>query len=260
MTTLSIEDLTVRYGNHTVIAGLTLPVLADGLLIGVLGANGAGKSSLLRTLAGLHPCGGGVHLNGVAMCDRHLHDRGGRVGYLPQMLPQLTTLVAYEAVLSALRAVRQDIRANEAEAETEAIFTRLGIRHMAMQPMNKLSGGQRQMVGLAQVLVGAPDVILLDEPTSALDLRWQMTVFDIVRDALSARSGVALIALHDINLAMRHCDRLLVLGEGRLLAYGTPEEAMTPETLRCAYGVEGRIETCSQGRPYLIADTACGRT
>lgn len=259
MTTLSIEKLSIRYGRHTVLEDLTLPVLSGGTVVGVLGANGAGKSSVLRTLAGLQACNGSVHVNGVPLCDTKTHSRSTLVGYLPQNLPQMTTLVAYEAVLSACRAVRPECGPRDAERATEQVFTRLGIRHMAMQPLNKLSGGQRQMVGLAQVLVGAPDVALLDEPTSALDLRWQMAVFDIVRDALAERGGICLMALHDINLAMRHCDRLVVLGEGTLLAYGTPAEAMTPETLRRAYGVDGRIETCSQGRPYFIADTARGR-
>lgn len=255
MTTLSIDGLTIGYGAHTVLQNLTLPVLTDGEIVGVLGANGAGKSTLLRTLAGLLPCRGSVHLNGVAMCDRNDHKSAGLIGYLPQTLPQQSTLIAYEAVFSACRAVRNKNSSAEAEAATESIFTRLGIRHMAMQPMNKLSGGQRQMIGLAQVLVGMPDLILLDEPTSALDLRWQMSVFDIVRGQLDAQGGVCLAALHDINLAMRHCDKLMVLGGGTLISFGTPEEAMTPKTLKDAYGVGGRIETCSQGRRYFIADT-----
>lgn len=256
MTTLSIDDLSIRYGTVSVLENLTLPVLTDGMIVGVLGGNGAGKSSLLRTLAGMQPCEGRVHMNGVALCDRKTHARGGLIGYLPQTLPQPTTLIAYEAVFSAYRAVRPEGSSAEAEVATEAIFMRLGIRHMALQPLNKLSGGQRQMIGLAQVLVGTPDVALLDEPTSALDLRWQMTVFEIVRDVLTRHGGICLMALHDINLAMRHCDRLVVLGEKRMIAFGTPDEAMTTETLRRAYGVEGRIEKCSRGQPYFIADNA----
>ncbi len=256
MTTLSIEDLSIRYGSISVIESLTLPVLSDGMIVGVLGGNGAGKSSLLRTLAGLQPCEGNIHMNGVPLSNRGGHAHGGLIGYLPQTLPQPTTLIAYEAVFSACRAVRPSGSPAEAEAATETIFARLGIQHMAMQPLNKLSGGQRQMVGLAQVLVSTPDITLLDEPTSALDLRWQMTVFEIVRDVLIRHGGICLMALHDINLAMRHCDRLVVLGEKRMIAFGTPAEAMTTETLRSAYGVEGRIERCSQGQPYFIADNA----
>jgi iron complex transport system ATP-binding protein len=254
MPSLSLDSVTVGYGSRDVLKEITLPLIEDGVILGILGPNGVGKSTLLRALAGLQGFRGLVHLNGERIDDMPHMKRSAEIGYLPQALPQATTLIAYEAVVSALRAVRPDLRAPAVDEAVERVFEQLGIRHLAFQALGKLSGGQRQMVGLAQVLVREPRVLLLDEPTSALDLRWQLSVIGVISEIVTSRGGICLMAMHDINLAMRHCNRLLVLNGERVLAYGTPAEAMTAETLAQAYGVTGRVETCSQGQPYLVTD------
>ena len=112
------------------------------------------------------------------------------------------------------------------------------------------------MIGLAQVLVRAPRLLLLDEPTSALDLRWQLQVLQAVRALVDEDRTLALIAVHDLNLALRFCDRIAVLGQGRVLAAGRPADVLTPALLRAAYGVRARIEHCSLGHPLVLADEA----
>lgn len=248
MTGLRIEGLSLHYGKQRVLSDITMPELPMGSVIGVLGPNGVGKSTFLKAIAGQGSVSGRITLDGRAL------DHPGLIGYLPQTLPQPTTLIAYEAVVSACRAVRPEFSKAQVEEATEEIFTLLDIRHLAFKGMNKLSGGQRQMVGLAQVLVSQPKVLLLDEPTSALDLRWQLGVFGVVRSILDRRGGLCLIAIHDINLAMRHCDHIALFADRRLLAFGPPATAMTPDNLRRAYGVEGRVETCSSGYPYVMTD------
>lgn len=254
MTSLLIENVGVGYPGKPVLAGITLPEIAPGSLVGVLGPNGVGKSTLLRALAGLVPYSGRAAVNGEPL-DRMTHfRRAQRVGYLPQALPQETSLVAYEAVLSACRAVRPDLAAARVDVAVERVFDLLDIRGIAFQALNKMSGGQRQMVGLAQVIVRRPSVMLLDEPTSALDLRWQFTVLETVRMILARHEGLCLMALHDINLAIRHCDFIALFGDGRLLAFGPPAQAVTAEALVKAYGVAGRIETCSRGLPFVVTE------
>lgn len=257
MTSLSIDSVSIGYGAREVLRDITLPLLEDGAIVGVLGSNGAGKSTLLRALAGLQGYKGRVHLNGERIDDMPHLKRAAAIGYLPQTLPQATTLIAYEAVISALRAVRPDMQRQDVEAAVEKVFEQLDIAHLAFQALSKLSGGQRQMVGLAQVLVREPSILLLDEPTSALDLRWQLNVIGVIGGIVQSKGGICLMALHDINLALRHCNRLLVLSAERMHAYGPPAEAMNAETLIQAYGVNGRIEMCSQGRPYLVTDSVC---
>lgn len=257
MTTLSIKNVTLSYGLKTILADITLPDIHAGSLIGVLGPNGVGKSTFMRALAGIGDYSGQVSLNGENIEDMPFLQRAGQIGYLPQSLPQHTTLIAYEAVISACRAVRPDLDSHEVQEMVEETFDLLGIRHLAFSPLNKLSGGQRQMLGLAQVLVKKPNLLLLDEPTSALDLRWQIGVFDVVRTAIQQSNGICLMPIHDINLALRHCDQILLFSkEDSMLAFAPPKEAMTPENLRRAYRVNGRVEICSQGSPYVIAEGA----
>ena len=256
MTTLCIENMSLAYGETTILSDINLPGIKAGSLIGVLGPNGVGKSTLMKALAGVGEYSGTVLLNEENIEDMSYVRRSGMIGYLPQTLPQGTSLVAYEAVISACRAVRPDLSTHFVDEMVEEIFGLLEIRHLAFKPLNKLSGGQRQMIGLAQVIVRKPNVLLLDEPTSALDLRWQLGVFDVVKTIVKQRNGICLMPIHDINLALRHCDQILLMARGGVLAFGSPKEAMTEENLRIAYRVNGRVENCSQGNPFVIAEGA----
>ena len=145
-------------------------------------------------------------------------------------------------------------------ADIARVFATLGLDALALRPLNELSGGQRQMIGLAQVLVRAPRLLLLDEPTSALDLRWQLQVLQAVRTLVSKGQTLAMIAVHDLNLALRFCDRIVVLGQGRVLASGRPADVLTPALLRTAYGVRARVERCALGHPIVLADEAIALT
>ncbi|MCT8467746.1 ABC transporter ATP-binding protein [Chromohalobacter canadensis] len=253
-TGLKVTGLTTGYRGHRVFQGLNLPALRAGSLIGVLGPNAVGKSTLLKALAGLHPAQGEIRLGGIELSALRGVQRMRHVGYLPQTLPQATSLVAYEAVASACRVARPELQRDAIETLIEAVFDRLSLRSLALTRLEAMSGGQRQMVGLAQALVREPDLLLLDEPTSALDLRWQLALIEAVRDTVTCRGATCLMALHDINLALRHCDRVLLLGPGGLLAEGEPHMAITPDALRSAYGIRARIEHCSLGRPLVLTD------
>lgn len=257
---LELRQLSAGYSRRPVLAGLDLECIVPGTLVALVGPNAVGKSTLLKAIAGLRPVQGQVLLDGTNLATLNPRERLRRVGYLPQALPQATSLVAYEAMLSAMRASRPDLDREHVEAAIARVFATLGLDSLALRPLNELSGGQRQMIGLAQVLVRVPRLLLLDEPTSALDLRWQLQVLQAVRTLVSEGRTLALIAVHDLNLALRFCDRIVVLGPGqahnRLLAAGRPADVLTPELLREAYGVRARIEHCSRGYPLVLADEA----
>lgn len=253
---LALTRLTAGYGRNRVLDGLDVAPLPPGAVVGILGANGAGKSTLLRALAGLLPATGRAVLDGVDLLTASPAQRLRLVGYLPQTLPQTSPLLAYEAVLGALRATRPDLGTGAAESAIQAVFDLLGLRALALRRMGQLSGGQRQMVGLAQVLARRPRLMLLDEPTSALDLRWQLTVLETVADLAQRQGGIALVSIHDINLAARFCHRVVILGCGEVLADGPPAQALSPLTLNRAYGIDARVEACSLGLPVVLADRA----
>lgn len=251
---LSLTGVTTGYHNRLVLSGVTLGNLPPGTLAAVIGPNAVGKSTLLKAVAGLRPYTGKIHFGGTDLAGFTHVERLRRVGYLPQQLPPPNALLAYEVVMSALRAGDAGLGARDAEAPIERIFARLDLCDLALRRLDELSGGQRQMVGLAQVLARSPQLLLLDEPTSALDLNWQLAVLDAVRDCAESEGAVALIAIHDINLALRYCQRLIVLGPGGVLAAGLPEDVLTPDLLRVAYGVDVRIERCTLGRPIVVVD------
>ncbi len=252
---LLIHSLTAGYGNKYILKNMSLDAIAPGTLLAVLGANGAGKSTLLKTLAGLLPYQGEIQLDGQSLKQLSHQQRIQHFAYLPQALPQSSSLLAYEMIYSACRATVA--WSTEAiEKRIEVLFKALDIESLALKKMNTLSGGQRQMVGLLQVLVRKPKVLLLDEPTSALDLRWQLRVLQAIGHEAAQSQSIALVACHDVNLALRFCDQILLLAPEKLLAMGKAKEVLTPEHLRIAYNIEGRIESCSQGYPIVLADSA----
>lgn len=253
---LLLEGVSVGYGRKPVLDDLDIGPVPAGSLVAVVGSNAVGKSTLLKAIAGLRASSGRIMLGPVDLAGLPLARRVRLVGYLSQALPQPTSLVAYEAVTSAFRAVRGDLSSARAEAMVEDVFTALDLRPLALRRLSEMSGGQRQMVGLAQVLVRKPPLLLLDEPTSALDLRWQLNVLETVRATTRQEGAICLIAIHDINLALRFCDRIVVLGGGGVLAAGAPDEVMDAALLRRAYGIEGRVERCSRGFPIVLTDRA----
>jgi len=223
----------------------------------LLGPNGCGKSTLLRALAGLNKGQGELWLNDEELMQQPFARRAQRVVYLPQTLPAGVHLHVLESIIVAQRA-SGGLHNAASEAEVMYLLEQLGISHLEMRYLDQLSGGQKQLVGLAQSLIRRPELLLLDEPLSALDLNYQFHVMDLVRRETAQRNIVTVVVVHDINIALRHAHYALMLKEGTLIADGVPEQVITPETLAQVYGVKGRIERCSQGMPQVMIDGLVG--
>lgn len=249
---LLIEQLSVAYGARQVLQQLSLPALPAGSLVALVGPNGAGKSTLLRALAGLERMKGSLSLDGEDVTRMGQAERARRLAYMPQQLAPGIALGVLESIIAGLRVAGTE---NPLGVAFEAL-RRLGIEHLAEQPLGSLSGGQRQLVALAQLLARNPRVLLLDEPTSALDLHYQLRVMDAVRERVQAHRLLAVAVLHDINLAASHADWLVVLNKGRVVASGAPEQVLAPALLAEVYGVAARVERCSQGRLQVLVDRA----
>ena len=253
---LVVRGLSVAYGPRQVLSGLTLAEVRPGSVIGVLGPNGVGKSTLLRAIARMVPAEGEVTLGSLDLLRGRRHEHLSRVAYLPQTLPQASSLRVLELTTAALRATCPELPAGEREARVQAVLSELQLLPLALRRLDELSGGQRQMVGLAQVLVRRTPLMLLDEPTSALDLRWQMHTLHAVRRAAVERGAIACVAMHDLNLAARCCDRLVVLGASGVLADGAPDSVLCAGLLREAFGVEARIERHAGAAPVVVVERA----
>ncbi len=250
---LRIEQFSAGYPKRQVIDNLDVATLPRGKITVLLGPNGCGKSTLLRALAGLGKGEGALWLNGIDLMAQPFTQRAKRVVYLPQTLPAGVHLHVLESIIVAQRA-SGGLHSADSEAEIMALLEQLGIAHLAMRYLDQLSGGQKQLVGLAQSLIRRPELLLLDEPLSALDLNYQFHVMDLVRRETRLRNMVTVVVVHDINIALRHADHALMLKQGRRLADGIPAEVITPQTLAQVYGVRGRIEHCSQGMPQVMID------
>lgn len=253
MTGLVIEQLTSGYRRRAVIQDLSLDALTPGKVTVLLGPNGCGKSTLLRALAGLNPAQGKILLEGYDLNSMSVAQRGDSVVYLPQSLPSGVHLQVMESVLVAARATGQHAE-NSRPEQIMALLENLGIGHLALSYMDELSGGQKQMVGLAQSLVRNPALLLLDEPLSALDLNYQYHVMSLIHRETRLRNMVTLVVLHDINIALQHSDHVVMMKNGKIIASGVPKQVITPESLAEVYGVVGRLEPCSQGKVQVHID------
>ncbi|MEW5290148.1 ABC transporter ATP-binding protein [Erwinia papayae] len=250
---LKISGFNAGYPKRQIISNLNVPLLPRGKITVLLGPNGCGKSTLLRSLAGLNRAQGELWLNGSELMAQPFARRAEKVVYLPQSLPAGVHLHVLESIIVAQRASGGH---NSAASESEVmdLLERLGIAHLAMSFLDQLSGGQKQLVGLAQSLIRRPELLLLDEPLSALDLNYQFHVMDLVRRETRKRNIITVVVVHDINIALRHGEHVLMLQNGELIADGLPEAVITPESLAKVYGVRGRIEHCSQGLPQVLID------
>ncbi|EFC7752321.1 ABC transporter ATP-binding protein [Escherichia coli] len=252
MSGLTINALCAGYGKRRIIEHLSISTLPRGEVTVLLGPNGCGKSTLLRALAGLNRASGEAWLNEENLLSLPFARRAEKVVFLPQSLPQGVHLQVLESVVVAQRASG----AGQNQAQAIALLEELGIAHLAMNYLDSLSGGQKQLVGLAQSLIRRPALLLLDEPLSALDLNYQFHVMDVVSRETRRRNMVTLVVLHDINIALRHAAQVIMLKEGKFIDSGDPQTVIHAESLAQVYGVRGRVERCAQGRSMVIVDGA----
>lgn len=241
---LDVEGLSVRRGRREVLAPASF-ALPPGCVAGVVGPNGAGKSSLLAAVAGLLPAEGRVHWQGRPLVPQ-------QVGFLPQCFAVKSRLTVLECLLLGLRE-SLGWRVQPAQvAAAERMLARLGLSQLSDRPMEALSGGQQQLVLLAQRLLRRPVLLILDEPTSALDLHHQVQVLRHVRAHAEETGGVVLTALHDLTMAARFCDRLLLIEAGTLTAEGPPAEVLDEPRVTRTWRIDIEILASREGHPVIV--------
>ncbi|GGJ43475.1 ABC transporter ATP-binding protein [Neoroseomonas lacus] len=255
MTGLAIEGLHVAYGRRTVLRNVSVPPLRPGTVTALLGPNASGKSTLLRSIAGLkRQATGRILFDGRPIEEMRLAERTRSVRYVPQVYAAAARLTVFDAVLVAARTAGASGGSAAVAARVEAILTRTRIDHLAHRMICDLSGGQQQLVALAQGLVQPAPVLLLDEPTSALDLRHQLEALALLRAITAADGHIAVVALHDLSLAARHADRVVLMDQGAVVADGPPAEVFADPVCGRTYGVELVAETSRRGS--LMIDAA----
>lgn len=246
---LMLDNVRVRYGRHTILDGISTEVAA-GRIVGLIGPNGTGKSTLIRALAGLLPSEGRIRWRDQPV---RLND----IGFMPQNSQVRADLTVIETVLLGLHErLRWRVSAPVVEAAAQ-ILDDFGIAHLHARTMSRLSGGQQQLVLLAQRLLRQPDLLLLDEATSALDIRHQMQVFEQLNAYVRRTGALVMIAIHDLNLAAQHTQHVLLLHRGKLAGHGPFAQVVCTESLRTVYGIETEILTSPGQRTAIVPVCPC---
>ena len=232
----TLTGLTVSRAGAVVLNGVDLSV-EPGEMVGVLGPNGAGKTTLVRAGLGLIRLASGlVELGGRPLAALSEARRAALVGYLPQERSPAWNLPAWQ--VAALGAVRSSPM--EGQMVAHSVLEDLGVAALADRGVLDMSGGERARVLLARLLVTRAPLLVADEPAAGLDPEAQLMILERLRAA--ARSGAAVVVtLHDLGLAARLCDRLLVLHDGAAAAQGPAHEALRPQILRSVFGLDGQL-------------------
>jgi iron complex transport system ATP-binding protein len=223
---LKVKNVEFSYNSTPVLENISMD-LERSEVIGIVGPNGAGKSTLTRM------------------------EIAKEMGYVPQTTARVFPATVFDTVLMGRRPHLGWKSSEEDIDKVLEVLELLGIMEFSMRDFNEISGGQQQKVLIARALAQEADVLLLDEPTSNLDIRHQLEVMDIMKGIVKKKGISAIVAIHDLNLASRYTDRLLMMNGGRIFAAGNPESVLTVENIRRAYGVEALVKNDGE-RPYII--------
>lgn len=252
MMLLAADNIRAGYGARDTLHGVSLHARA-GEVVGLIGPNGAGKSTLLSALAGLRPVRDGLlSLGGRPLATLAPRERARELAYLPQA-PNCHWPLAVEQVVALGRLPLRSPWSATGAADRAAIaaaMRRMEIETFATRLFTELSGGEKMRVLLARAICGAPRVLLADEPVDGLDPAHQLEVMSVLRE-LAADGRAVVVVLHDLVLAGRFCDRLVLLREGRVLAAGASEEVLTDENCARGYGIE-TLRCAHEGRSVLV--------
>lgn len=244
-----VRGVSVYYRSVKALEGVSLEV-GEGEFMTLVGPNGAGKTTLLRCIDGiLRPRLGVVLIDGRSVTAMDKLELARVVGYVPQEArPSLPFTVADVVMMGRRPYVGWRVSKEDLEAVKRAMDV-VGITHLAGRYFDELSAGERQKVMIAKALAQEPDVLLLDEPTSNLDIRHQLEILTLIRRLAKEKGLTVVAAMHDLNLAYRFSDKVVMLSGGRVYAAGRPEDVLTPENIRRVYGV--RVEVLRSPCPHI---------
>jgi len=250
---LGVDRVTVRYGASVAVSAVTESA-AKGEWVGLIGANGAGKSSLLRAAAQLVPYDGAVKVAGETMGRISPRRRARLVAYVPQQpeLPAGMSAIDYTLLGRTPHIGYFGVESAEDQRVCAEVLDRIGLAGLAERHLSTLSGGELQRVVLARALAQDAPVLLLDEPTSALDLGRRVDALELVDELRRERGLTVLSAMHDLTLAAQFTDRLVLMSGGQVVAAGVPADVLDEQLLSACFGARVRVLTDDEGQLLVV--------
>ena len=256
---LVIDRISKEYGSRKVLDNISFS-LGNGEIIALVGPNGSGKSTLIKTIATIHAqTSGTVSLDGTDIRAIDPIDLAKEIGYVPQGFSYTLYSTVFETVLMGRRRYIKWSVSEEELSRVQRSLDALDMGEHAGKFMDELSGGERQKVFIARALAQEPRIFLFDEPTSALDIRYQIEVMETMRRITREQNSSMIVAVHDLNLAYRYADVVVVLNRGKMEAYGKPCDVLTPDCIRSVYGVDSFAVENEYGKfivPFRARDSA----
>jgi iron complex transport system ATP-binding protein len=238
---LVLQDVTTAYGDKIALLNVSLKV-TPGHIFALVGPNGSGKSTMIKTIATiLKARSGTITIDGSDIYRIDPIDLASRIGYVPQQYTYTLYSTVFETVLLGRRPHIKWTVSEEELSRVQLALEEVGMAESAGRFMDQLSGGERQKVFIARALAQDPALYLFDEPTSALDIRHQLGVMETLKKITSEHEASVVIAVHDLNLAFRYADTVMILQNGAVAGMGKPTEVLDPDRIRDVYGVEIRI-------------------
>lgn len=248
---LTVQELFFRYKNITVLKDVGIE-LNKGEILSIVGPNGAGKTTLLKSIARIvKPDKGTILIDGKNISRMNRLDLAKCISYVPQASPSRFPTSVFDAVLMGRRPYivwkpsKKDLKL------VADLLKSMDLEKVALRDFDQLSGGQKQKVLLARAFAQDTDYMLLDEPTSNLDLKHQMEVMEMISGMVKRKGMAAMLAMHDLNLASRFSDTIMMLNSGTVFCTGEPSQVITVENIKSVYGVKARVNRNS-GHPYIL--------
>lgn len=248
---MEVKNLSYHYhGGGEVLKDVNF-TLEQGQFLAILGNNGVGKSTLLKCLNKILKADSGeLLLDGESILQMSNHQVSRRIAFVSQTVPN-TQMTVHDVVMLGRRPYMKWGFTEKDHQIVHSAMERLNLESLRGRFLNQLSGGERQKVMLARALAQQPKLLLLDEPTSSLDIHNQYQVLEIVRELCHHDGLTAVVVIHDLNLALRFCDRFLLLRQGQVYAKGD-YRVLTPEALKAVYQIDGRVVEVENQKMVLV--------